>query len=297
MMQNNDLLSLSDLTATTIETLSERAIALGDQWETRTVPHSIKGARIGSIAELPGWRNPTALALGIAEMGGTCVTVTAGLEGGETLEDLAAYMDNWFDLLAVRTPSIQKLRRFANALEIPILNLRTNDNHPCEVLGDLAFTLSQRGSWDELNIAVVGPAGNIARSWMEAAVVLPINITQITPLEFGFSSEELPVRMQVSTDLRMIEEADLIITDCWPKGLSVDQKEKFERFRITSDMLDRARPDVLFIPCPPVTRGEEVSVGAMRHPRCLATMAKAYLMHAQNAYLETALTDRSQRVS
>jgi ornithine carbamoyltransferase len=81
---------------------------------------------------------------------------------------------------------------------------------------------------------------------------------------------------------------------CWPKSLDMDQEGEFGRFRITSEILDRARPDVLFIPCPPVSRGEEVSAEAMRHPRCLATMAKAYLVPSQNAFVETALADRGK---
>ena len=83
---------------------------------------------------------------------------------------------------------------------------------------------------------------------------------------------------------------------CWPISLDVDQKGEFGRFRITSEILDRARPDVLIIPCPPVSRGEEASAGAMRHPRCLATMAKAYLMPAQNAFAESALADRGKNL-
>ncbi len=291
-MKCKDLLALSDLDMRDIEGLAERAVSFGHEWQTRTMPRSLNGARIGLIAELPGWRNPTALSLGVAEMGGSCVSVTAGLEGAEMLEDLAAYMDNWFDLLAVRTPSLQKLRHFADALNAPVVNLRTNDNHPCEILGDLAFVLSQRGTWDDLTIAMVGPAANIAQSWLEAARVLPINVVQVTTAECAFAPDDLPDRMSVSADPRVIEEADMIVTDCWPNGLSPEQKHEIGAFRITGDMLDRARSDVLFVPCPPVTRGEEVSESAMAHPRCLATMAKAYLMHAQNAFVEVALAGK-----
>lgn len=289
----NDLLSLAELEAHRIESLAERAIALGRHWNARSMPQSLRGMRIGMMCELPGWRNPTALALGVAEMGGACVKVNAGLEGAETVEDLALYLGNWFDLIAVRTPSLQKLRRFATALRAPVMNLRTNDNHPCEVLGDLAFTLSQRGGWEDLCVAMVGPAGNIANSWREAATVLPINVVQVTTDEFAISSGQRPDRMSVSSELRAIEEADLIVTDCWPAGLSPEQQRDIGRFRITSDILDRARPDVLFVPCPPVTRGEEVSDAAMIHPRCLAIVAKSYLMHVENAFAETALHHRA----
>jgi ornithine carbamoyltransferase len=40
------------------------------------------------------------------------------------------------------------------------------------------------------------------------------------------------------------------------------------------------------LPCPPVRRGEEVTAGAMEHPLCRSRIAKAFLLHAQNALME-----------
>jgi len=288
-MTHPDLLSLGDLDRTYIEGLAARAIVLEACWKSRAMPQTLSGARVGLIAELPGWRNPTALALGVASMGGTSVDVTAKLEGAETPEDLAAYMDNWFDLMAVRTPKLSRLRTFADALNAPVMNLRTNDNHPCEILGDLSFVLSQRGSWDGLRVAMVGPSGNIARSWFEAAEALAINVVQIAPTGMLVASADCSPTTTTSDDPRAIEEADLIITDCWPTNLSADEQATLAPFRIDAALLDRCREDVIFIPCPPVTRGQEVTSDAMLHPSCLAAPAKAFLMHAQNAYVESVL--------
>lgn len=290
-----DLLSISDLDLPTIEQLTVRAIELSKHWRNRTMPRTLTDIRVGLIAELPGWRNPTALALGVAAMGGTCVTVTAKLQGAETIQDLAGYMDNWFDLLAVRTPQLSQLREFSDSLDAPVINLRTNDNHPCEILGDLSYVFSERGSWNRLNVAIVGPAGNIARSWVEACAVLPIEVVQVAPPHLVLSKEDLEPRSSTTNDLRVLEEADIIVTDCWPNNTSSDEKEVLASLRIDGKTLDRCRSDVMFIPCPPVTRGEEVSVDAMQHSRCLATPAKAFLMHVQNSFVENA-TGRSQRL-
>ena len=222
-------------------------------------------------------------------MGGINVKVTAKLEGAETVEDLAGYMDNWFDLLAVRTPNLTRLRQFADALDAPVLNLRTNDNHPCEILGDLAFVLSKRGSWDGLQVGVVGPAGNIARSWFEAAENLPIDVVQVAPKHVQFSASELGARRSVTDNPVAIKDADIIITDCWLSKPSDQEKTALSAFRIAADLLDRCKPGLFFVPCPPVTRGAEVSSDAMSHPKYVAKPAKAFLMHVQNAFVEGAL--------
>lgn len=288
-IKNIDLLSISDVDQATLEQIAARAVELGQYWENRDMPQALVGARIGIIEELPGWRNPTALALGVAQMGGTAVKVTARLEGAETVEDLAGYMDNWFDLLAVRTPNLSRLRGFADALKAPVMNLRTNDNHPCEILGDLAFVLAKRGSWDGLRVAMVGPVGNIARSWFEAAEVLPIEVVQVAPTELLFPASDCKNRSSTTVDPKMIKDADLIVTDCWPAGLDDEARAGLAAFRIDADLLEQCRDDVLFVPCPPVTRGNEVSSCAMRHPKCQATAAKAFLMHIQNAFVESSL--------
>jgi ornithine carbamoyltransferase len=287
-MKQSDLLSLADIDAQSIEKLLTRACQLQQHWQDKTMPQTLQGRRVGKIEELPRWRNPTALAIGVAAMGGTCVSVSARLEGAELVDDLAGYMDNWFDLMAVRTPRLSKLKSFADALKVPAMNLRTHDNHPCEVLGDLAYVKSVRGSVKGLQVAMVGPAGNIASSWFEAADVLGINVVQVTPQGFE-ASEQARGSCDVTDDIRLIEGADIIVTDCWPSDLDAVGMDAFEKCRIDVADLDRCKQGTLFVPCPPVTRGKEVSAAAMQHPSCVAVPAKAFLLHAQNAYVESAV--------
>jgi ornithine carbamoyltransferase len=61
-------------------------------------------------------------------------------------------------------------------------------------------------------------------------------------------------------------------------------------YQISPSVLEKCRPDVIFLPCPPVSRGKEVTADAMRHPACQSAVAKAYLLHAQNALLEWVIT-------
>jgi ornithine carbamoyltransferase len=58
-------------------------------------------------------------------------------------------------------------------------------------------------------------------------------------------------------------------------------------YQIQVQHLDRLGPRGMFLPCPPVTRGEEVSAEAMRSPRCQNHAAKDNLLHVQNAIMET----------
>ncbi|TCL00532.1 ornithine carbamoyltransferase [Shimia isoporae] len=280
------LLRVDDLDRAALEALLERSLQIAQDWEARAMPRVLQGRRIGLIAELPGWRNPTAVKLGAAEMGAICVDTGVMLEGGEAVGDLAGYLGNWCDLMAVRTPRLSRLAAFAEAAAFPVLNLRTNDNHPCEILGDLAFVLSRKGHLDGLKVVVAAPNGNIVQSWLEAARVVPISVTQWCPVEQGVGPDALPPGCDVTQSEAALLEADVIVTDCW----SSTAGRKVAGFSVTGAILERCRPDVYFIPCPPVTRGEEVDAAAMAHASCVATQAKAYLMHVQNAAMVEALT-------
>lgn len=95
-------------------------------------------------------------------------------------------------------------------------------------------------------------------------------------------------RIRTSTDLEssLAPGVDVIYTDCWPRGGdSAETARLFTPYQITADVLERMNPRGFFLPCPPVTRGQEVSADAMRSPLCKNHPAKEFLLHAQNAIM------------
>jgi ornithine carbamoyltransferase len=283
-----DLLRLSDLTSPDLHKVIDRAVEMECEFRAGAMRPTLTGKRIALIVDGGGWRNTTALDLGVRLLGASCVHVPATLGGKEAIEDLAKYLDNWFDLIAIRTPSLAMMTELAKCVRCPIINLRTSENHPCEALGDLSFVKARRKNFDNLVVAAVAPAANIIHSWAEASEVLPLSLVQIYPRDYWVAKANYPrSSIEQTEDLSALRHADVIVTDCWPKKGS---KAALSRFQITARLLDQAKRGCMFIPCPPVTRGEEVSVDAMTHSSCVPFDAKAFLMHAQNAVIEAALS-------
>lgn len=278
-----DFLALNEHSADFLSSILSRAADYAHAWKSRKVPQTLQGLRVALVIDDSGWRNTTAFELGILAMGGCCVRPPISLSGREAVGDLARYLDNWFDLIVARTPDLDRLRCLSDAASAPVINARTRSNHPCETLGDLAFVLRQRGRLEGLRVAVVAPDDNILGSWAEAAAVLPIEVVQIYPERWHARRFEAIGRFSATTELGALASADVVITDCWPRDA---EPADVLNYQITAATLDRHAPSLLFIPCPPVTRGQEVSADAMSSPRCCATEAKAFLMHAQNALLE-----------
>ena len=235
----------------------------------------------------------------IAMLGATGVEIPGAVGQGEDIADVAGYLGNWFDAIVVRTPNFESLVSLAAATPAMVVNARTTLNHPCEILGDLAFIhASGHDMAGTTNVVFVGEATNLAHSWFEAAAVLPLAVTQVCPpgfeVDMGRWRELVPApigTMEVSHDLGgLLGNAHVVYTDCWPSGLDAENQHKFRDLQITAELLDQLPRGAAFLPCPPVTRGEEVSADAMSHPTCVVTEAKRWLLHAQNALLVRGLT-------
>ncbi|MBP2557805.1 ornithine carbamoyltransferase [Neorhizobium galegae] len=280
----SDFLEFHDLSADAVRAIIERAGALDEAWRERRMPQSLEGLRVALIVDDGGWRNTTAFDLGIQAMGGICTHAPVSLGGREAIADLAGYLDNWFDMIVIRTPELASLRELAANAHAPVINARTRSNHPCETLGDLAYVRAKRGSVEGLKIVGVAPDANILRSWVEASISLPIEVVQVYPEDWHVSDPALlNDSFRRSTDTRELEDADVIFTDSWPGGIA---ESALADYRISAAVLNRCRPDAIFIPCPPVARGREVAADAMTYPACQSAAAKAFLLHAQNALME-----------
>ncbi|MBY3441768.1 ornithine carbamoyltransferase [Rhizobium laguerreae] len=286
--QNRDFLEFHSLPLEVITAIIDRAGQLAKHWADRTMPQSLQGKRVGIIVDDSGWRNTAAFDLGVKAMGGVSVQPPINFNVRETTADLAGYLDNWFDLLVVRTKELATLRELASAMDAPVINARTNSNHPCETLGDLAYIKSVRGSLEGLKVVGIAPDANIFRSWVEASKLMPIQVVQVYPEPWHVTDPNLlNPRFETSRDVRHILEADVIITDSWTK--QADERE-LAAYQLTSEFLDKGKRDMVFLPCPPVARGQEVTADAMSHPTCQSRPAKAFLLHAQNALMEWAVS-------
>ncbi|MGO4135311.1 ornithine carbamoyltransferase [Rhizobium brockwellii] len=279
-----NFLEFHDVPEAGLRSIVARAGELAKAWDDRTMPQTLAGKRVALIVDDGGWGNTTAFDLGIQAMGGICVHVPIGFNTREETGDLSGYLGNWFDMLVIRTKELATLKAVAAVSPVPVINARSRSNHPCETLGDLAYINSRRGSIDRLKVVGVAADANILRSWAEASIVLPIEVVQVYPERWHIrDTASFNGRFRASTDMGELSDADVVITDSWPGD---GPSDALAGYRIGTDVLDRLPEDAIFLPCPPVTRGQEVTAEAMEHPLCRSRDAKAFLLHAQNALME-----------
>ncbi len=291
-------LSLCDFSHDALTSLLDRADELRACWIEHRMPQNLQGQRVALWFDGHGFRNRIAFEVGAVAMGATVSYIPGELGVHEPIEDIAGYLGNWFSCLVIRAKRHDDLDQVASASPIPIINARTEKNHPCEILGDLHYIRRYRGSLDGLRVVFVGELANMCNSWFEAAQAFPIQVTQVCPAGYEADLESLPTlnrpaagTIHVTNDLdRALRNADLIYTDCWPKPTPDNDanviRSHFLPYQIQPAHLSALGERGLFLPCPPVTRGEEVSATAMQSPLCKNHEAKDSLLHVQNAILE-----------
>lgn len=297
-----NFISLLDYSHEALIHILDRADALYDNWQSGQMPQPLLNRQVGLWFYGQGFRNRLAFEIGAKAMGAQVSYIPGELGVHEPLEDIGAYLENWYSLLVVRAAHHADLTYLAEHIAIPVINARTELGHPCEIMGDLQFIRRHRGTIDGLKVVFVGEIGNMCMTWLEAAVSLPITVIQVAP-EAYLASPELIKRLNAralgqvstSTDLQAaLKDVDLIYTDCWPKTSDSADKSHirslFSPYQITAAHLSNLKDKAIFLPCPPVTRGEEVSAETMQSPFCFNYKAKNFLLHAQNAIMEMLIT-------
>lgn len=296
-----NFLSITDFTTDEIFHILDRADVLFENWNHGTMPQSLAERRIALWFWGQGFRNRVAFDIGARSMGAEITFMPGDLGVHEPIEDIGHYLSNWFDMAVIRAMNHDDLLTFTRDFGKPVINARTNYNHPCEILGDLQFIRRKRGSLDGLNVFFTGEVTNLCMSWFEAAMRLPITVTQVAPPQYRLSGEKLNIlnrnavgRISVAENPESAVDSstDVIYTDCWPGNRDKSEiSSLFLPYQITKETVNRMNPSGFFLPCPPVTRGEEISIDSLTSEQYANHEAKNFLLHSQNAVMEFCLNE------
>ncbi len=295
-MNMRNFIEITDFTTDELLHILNRADELKVHWHNNEMPQSLEKQRIALLFCGNGFRNRMAFEIGARAMGADVSYVPGELGIDEPLEDVGHYLKNWFSMLIIRAKSHEYLVSVSKDASIPTINARTDYNHPCEILGDLQYIRRIRGSIDELNVVFVGEVTNLCMSWFKASVRFPINVIQVGPKQYLFPDEEAKrinknAIGKISTSVNLKEEitkkVEVIYTDCWPKSGDIEKvRELFLPYQITTEILGEMNHKGFFLPCPPVSRGQEVCEESMLSEKCKDYEAKECLLHSQNAIME-----------
>ena len=247
--------------------------------------------------------------VGIQELGGHTVQINQDeiqLSRGESIEDTARVLSRYLHGLIIRCYEHSLLEQFAHHGSIPIVNALSDFLHPCQVCSD-AFTLLERWSDGKpflpalkgRKIAYFGDtASNMANSWilggslfgMEVALAGPSQFAPGTEIQSVIEASGYAPTYTFHTDpMEAAENADVIYTDVWvsmgKEGEASDRHNAMMPYQVNASIMDRAKPEALFMHCLPAHPGYEVTQEVMDSPASIVFDQAENRLHTQKAIL------------
>ena len=301
-MSKRDFLSLLDCAPEELRTLLARGSELKRGLKEGEAYRPLVGRSAALMLLLSSTRTRVAFEAGMNQLGGQAIFLGAAdtqLGRGEPIGDTARILSEMVDIAIIRTRDHADVETLAEAASIPVINAMTDRFHPCQLLADMQTFEELRGPVEGSTVAFVGDGYNMCQSYINAARQYGFQLSIACPPGYEPEADLLSGSNHstlVEAPREAVENADLVVTDVWSSiGHDAERRERREAFapyQVNEDLLDYAKPDVLFLHCLPAHRGEEVNETILDDPRSGAWTAAGNRLHSQKALLEFLLVDR-----
>lgn len=222
-----------------------------------------------------------------------------GMGTRETPEDVGRVLERYLDLLGMRVFAHTDLERVASAVAAPVINLLSDEEHPCQAIADLQTIADHFGRLEGVELAYLGDGNNTASSLIGAVTRSGGRARVASPLGFEpneqtmKSAREFGEVLVTSDPEEAVAGADVVYTDVWTsmgqEDEAADRRRTFAPYQVNLELFERANPESIFLHCLPAHRGEEVTDEVMEHPRSLIFEQAENRLHSFKAILLTAL--------
>ena len=273
--------------------------ATGDYKKNRGTKSSkpLAGQTWALIFSKPSTRTRVSFEVGIRELGGESIYLNASdaqLGRGELIKDTARVLGRMIHGAVIRTFAQRDIEEFAEFSGVPTVNALTDDEHPCQILGDIFTIEEKRGSVAGKVVTFVGDgASNTAQSWLFAANKLDFELRIASPKRYQPRSKLLKRaggNVICTDDLEAAARgADVLYTDIWvsmgKEGEEARREAELGPYWITESLVKLAKPEALVMHCLPAHRGQEIDEKTFEaHARTIFDQAENRL-HVQKAIL------------
>ena len=268
------LLSLNDLGRGELLSLLNHAVRLKNQTIAGVCPQPLAGKMVGCIFHKPSLRTRISFEVGVNQLGGGSMFITdkeIQLGARESIADVARVLSRYLDIIVIRTFSQEDIEELAEYADIPVINALTDLLHPCQVFCDLLTILEKFDRVEDIKVAYFGDGNNMARSWINAARMLDIDLWIATSKETHPGEEFLEKAMDGAigsvtlTDdpVEAANAADVLYTDVWAsmgaKDKASEKTSLLQSFRIDEKLLSYSGTNCIVMHCLPAERGREIT--------------------------------------
>ena len=177
-----DFISILDWTSEEIRSNLDFAVELKQQAKEGKFPQLLQGKTFGLFFHKPSLRTRLSFEVGITQLGGTSTVLTEQdfkIGERETVSDVARVMSRYVDCILIRTFSHQMVLDLSKHATVPVVNMLTDFNHPCQLMSDMLTIKEKMGRIDDVRIAYLGDSNNMTNSWLNIAARIPTKSIKI----------------------------------------------------------------------------------------------------------------------
>jgi ornithine carbamoyltransferase len=299
-MNERDFLSIDELSADELTELLDTADGAKAKPERF---NSLDGVQVALIFEKPSTRTRVSFEAAVTSMGGHAIVLRSDelqLGRGETIEDTGRVLSRYVDAIAVRTFAQERLETLAAAATVPVINLLSDEEHPCQCLADLMTIREIKGRLEGVALGYLGDGNNVSHSLLLGGARVGMDVRVASPA----GHEPDPQVTQRARDLaaqtggkisvsNIVAEAatgaDVLYTDVWAsmgqEQEADERREEFSRYQLNSDVLALADDEAVVMHCLPAHRGEEITADVMDGPKAVVWDQAENRLHTSKALL------------
>ena len=291
-------IDLKDFSADTLQMILDHAQAM-KQAQRAGAGHEqpLAGKTVALIFEKPSTRTRVSFEVGIVQLGGTPLVLSAQdlqLGRGETIEDTARVLSRYVDAIMIRCFDHDMALSLAEHATVPVINALTNRSHPCQLMADLQTMIENHGPLAGQTVAWLGDGNNVASSWVEAAALFGFQLRMACPHGYAPPAELLAWARAKGGNIILtedvaeaVDQVQSVVTDVWvsmgQEGGS--QQQDLAAYQVNEEVMKQAAGDAIFMHCLPAKRGLEVSAAVIDGPQSAVFDEAENRLHVQKAIL------------
>src|SRR5436305_1605305 len=267
--------------------------------QAREEHHLLPGRTLGMIFQKPSTRTRVSFEVGIYQLGGAALYLSAGdlqLGRGETIKDTAVVLSRYLDAIMIRTFAQSDVEKLAAHASIPVINGLTDSSHPCQALADVMTIRERFGRLDGLKVVYLGDGNNVCASLMVACAKLGMSFVAATPASYRPPDAAVAIAREASGSVELTDDpraavdgADVLYTDVWTSmGQDAEREQRLrdlDGYGIDAGLVALAGDGAIVLHCLPAHYGEEIAEEVLYGPQSAVWDQAENRLHAQKALL------------
>src|SRR5438132_10811362 len=298
-LKGRSFTKVADWSAEELAEVLDLADDLKRRGQARQEQHLLPGRTLGMIFQKPSTRTRVSFEVGIYQLGGLGLYLSAGdlqLGRGETIKDTAHVLSRYLDAIMIRTYAQSDVEALAEHASIPVINGLTDSSHPCQALADVMTIRERLGRLEGVRVVYLGDGNNVCASLMVACAKLGMPFVAATPPGYRPAEEAVEIAREAGGSVELVDDpreaargADVLYTDVWT---SMGQDEERERrlrdlagYGIDAELVRLAGDEAIVLHCLPAHYGEEITEDVLYGPQSAVWDQAENRLHAQKALM------------